>query len=296
MITNISDLYSSTGGAIMLPTRAEKIVATGLLNVPVYTSLPQTAPIFENYETTAVEQSWSDYVTIRLAGRNPSMKGVYSPSDWATYWFLINPSEVQINRTTADEQAFTRGGWQIGMLGEDFVTITLNGKTPGKYFQYGTTDFYTPATLSYRNLLALELVVENNGYWFEGEQVRSSLTDMQIPKQIKMHADVELTVGEFVWYGMFETFEITEDADSPFMADFNLSFTAWKETFRNGTPYRNSIGGEVQRGHVPTRYSPAASLPTASSPYASTQNSGSSTNANTLISGDIMNPTNESFG
>lgn len=242
MQNDISDLSPSSingGGALSLPVRTEKTI----LSIP-----NPEASVDPDYHIAAAKKAYRDYVTIRLPGRGGTTPGIFNANP-ATYRFLINPSEVEVQRQTIDQQSFTRAGWQIGLWGEDFLSISMSGKTPGKYFGNGLTDAYTPLTESYRNTLALELVFENNGYWFEGEASASKL-DVAV-KRIKSHQDVELTVGEFVWYGMFETMEITEDADSPFLSDFSLTFIAWREEYRRGTPYINPIGGEIQRGHVP---------------------------------------------
>lgn len=70
----------------------------------------------------------------------------------------------------------------------------------------------------YRNLTALELFFENNGYWFEGEQLfEGPLASGAAYRQIKMHQDVQLLCGEFIWDGMFDNLQISEDADSPFL-------------------------------------------------------------------------------
>lgn len=239
---DISDVSPSTvkrGGALSLPIRSEKVVLSNT-NPDTNTS--------DFHVTAARLKPYAQYMTVRLPGRGGSTPGVFNASP-AVYQFLINPSEVHINRQTIDQQTMARAGWQIGVWGEDFISITLNGKTPGKYFGNGLTDFYTAYSESYRNLLALELVVENNGYWFEGEQAASKL--QPTTRRIKMHQDVQLVVGEFIWSGMFESMDTTEDADSPFLVDFSLTFIAWKEEFVHNTPYRNLIGGEVQRGHVP---------------------------------------------
>lgn len=242
---DISDLSSSSvnqGGALLLPIRSEKIVL----------SATSTDTDTADYHITAALQPYSNYVTVRLPGRGGPTPGVFAPGTSSVYRFRINPSEVHIQRQTLDQQTMTRKGWQIGVWGEDFITITLNGKTPGRYFTDGLTDFYTPFTQSYRNLTALELLFENNGYWYEGEQVSSQLG--QTTRRIKAHQDVELTVGEFIWSGMFESMDTTEDADSPFLVDFTLNFVAWRERFVRNTPYPDSIGGEVQRGHVQPTY------------------------------------------
>jgi hypothetical protein len=241
--SNVSDITLSTvnnGGALSLPLRTEKTFLSATNSDPTVNS---------DFSITAAKlAAINDYIHVRLPGRGGNTPGIFNGSP-ATYYFLINPAEVQIQRQTVDAQTYTRSGWQIGVWGEDFVTISIRGKTPGKFFAFGTTDFYTPFTESYRNLLALEMVFENNGYWWEGEQIMPKISTAT--RRIKMHQDVELMVGEFVWQGMFESMEVNEDADSTFLADFSLTFIAWLEGFRNNTPYNNPLGGNVERGHVP---------------------------------------------
>jgi hypothetical protein len=282
-IKNISDITPNSQGQLALPIRSEKTIMTTLANISGTSN--------SDFKITPKHRlHYKDYVTIRIGGRGGSQPGVFDVTSSVAYWFLINPSEVQVNRQTADEQAFSRSGWQIGVFGEDFISITINGKTPGKYFTQGLTDESAEYTQSYRNLLALEVLYENNGYWFEGEQIATSLNSLQSTKRIKMHTDVEVTVGEFTWYGMFDSFEITEDADTTFLADFSLVFIAWKETFHKSTPYPNSIGGEVQRGHVP-RNTPVQQL------LAGTASSSSQPVAtiNSSIAIMIMDPTTGGF-
>jgi len=236
---DVSDIYVNSSGHLALPMRSEKVAVV------------QKIRRDEENELTARTVPFTEYISLRIPGRGGSTPGVFDAGSSAVYSFLIAPSDIQVSRQILDEQSFSRSGWQIGVWGEDFISITLNGKTPGKYYENGLTDQLTPFTVSYRNLLALEVFVENNGYWFEGEEQQSNLIGSQSSKRIKMHSDVELTKGEFIWSGMFESFEITEDADSPYLADFSLVFIAWKESFRDSSPYPNSLPGGTQRGHVP---------------------------------------------
>jgi len=57
---------------------------------------------------------------------------------------------------------------------------------------------------------------------------------------------------------MFESMTVSESASSPFLADFHLGFTAWRETFDPNTPYNMPAPGtsEIQRGHVPPKTMP----------------------------------------
>jgi hypothetical protein len=65
-----------------------------------------------------------------------------------------------------------------------------------------------------------------------------------------MHQDVELVVGNFVWYGMFDALTVRQDANTPFSNNFDISFIAWKERFRTGSPYIDALENNVQRGHT----------------------------------------------
>jgi len=201
-----------------------------------------------DFNVTAAMSSYVDYVLIRLYNRGLGGNGTPDGNP-AVYRFLINPSQVQINRTTLDGQAFARSGWQIGVWGEDTIQINLTGKTAGQYFSFGLTDAYQPYTESYRNIEQLQVVFENNGYWFEGEQASEGPLAADFSRRIiKMHADVELIVGNFKWYGMFESLTLTDTADSPFLLNFQLGFIAWKERFRSESPYPDLIHNDIKRG------------------------------------------------
>lgn len=210
---------------------------------------------YDDFYVHAALRPYVDYVTIRILNRGQSASGSPDPSTNATYRFLINPSQVQISRSTLDAQAFARSGWQFGVWGEDSVAITLTGKTAGQYWAFGITDRYQQYSQSYRNLEQLQVVFENNGYWFEGEQTAEGpLAANFARRRIKMHQDVELTVGNFIWYGMFEQLEISQNAEAPFLADFQLTFVAWKERYRPTSPYNDLIKNDVQRGHSYSAY------------------------------------------
>jgi hypothetical protein len=202
-----------------------------------------------DFLTAAALEPFVDYVIIRLQHRGINAAKQSDGSD-ATFRFLINPAQVAISRTTLDGQVMTRAGWQIGVWGEDVVQVTLSGKTAGQYFAFGITDKYQQFTESYRNLEQLQMVFENNGYFFEGEvAAEGPLAADFARRRIKMQEDVELIVGNFMWYGMFDTLTITQSADEPWLASFNIVFTAWIERYRPSSPYQQQIRSGLQRGH-----------------------------------------------
>jgi len=300
---DISDVQSQLAGgntqntAKTLPIRGEKRILPVTINPTsmndtfnqAYSATGKNSPQDAGYAATGrtnlVEYSdfyvhatlkpFVDYVTVRLLNRGQSAAGTPDPTTNATYRFLINPNTVQISRQTLDAQAFARAGWQFGVWGEDFVQITLNGKTAGQYWAFGLTDRYLPYSQSYRNLEQLQVVFENNGYWFEGEQTAEGpLAADFARRRIKMHQDVELTVGNFIWSGMFESLEISQNAESPFLMDFNLSFVSWKERYRPSSPITPQIKNDLQRGNAYSVYAatqaqaakPSTSQPTTQQP------------------------------
>jgi hypothetical protein len=254
-----------------LPIRGEKRI----INAPIdtteasiefigeapikYADTGRTQPVdADDFAVHAALSPYVDYVVVRLYNRGLGGNG-QPDGQPAAYRFLINPSQVVVNRTTLDGQALARSGWQVGVWGEDSFTINLTGKTAGQYFAFGTTDRYQPFTESYRNLEQLQVVFENNGYWFEGEQAAEGPLGADFARRIiKMHADVELIVGNFQWYGMFESLTLSQNAETPFLMDFQISFIAWKERFRKQSPYKDTIHNDVKRGHDYGTWLPSA--------------------------------------
>jgi len=273
-VDNLSDVRPDSGitgnvSPSQLPIRGEKRIIPAPVSPPdvnfefeaQYLGTGQPLPTYanntgrtelvqaEDFNVTAAMSPYIDYIIIRLYNRGLGGNGTPDGNP-AVYRFLINPSQVVVNRTTLDAQAFARSGWQVGVWGEDSFTISLTGKTAGQYFSFGTTDRYQPFTESYRNLEQLQVVFENNGYWFEGEQAAEGPLAANFTRRIiKMHADVELIVGNFMWQGMFESLTISQNAETPFLMDFQLSFIAWKERFRKNSPYTDTFHNDVKRGH-----------------------------------------------
>jgi hypothetical protein len=249
----------------LLPIRGEKVV----LPVPVAPADAQNdfkqgfssegavfpgwmsaADVGNAFNISAALSPYVDFVTIRLQDRSTDSAGNLSN---ATYRFLINPETISIARSTLNSDAFARSGWQFGVWGEDMIRVSLSGKTAGRYFLMGLSDQFAEYTESFQNLLQLQMVFENNGYWFEGEQVfaggSGALSTAYLRRIIKSHADVEISAKEFIWYGMFENLAVSQDAEHPYLANFEISFIAWKERFRSDSPYYNSLPNNTQRGN-----------------------------------------------
>jgi hypothetical protein len=220
-----------------------------------------------DFFVTAAKAEFTDYVMVRIPHRGVDpATGNPDPRYTATYRFLISPQTAQVSRNTEDSQTFARGGWQFGLWGEGLISVSLSGHTPGYYWSKGLTDEYAYFSESWRNLQQLIIVFENNGYWFEGEEANEGpLAPGFTRRRIKKHQDIQLIVGNYVWYGMFDTLTVNLDAEHPFRAEFSLSFLAWKERFRNTSPYAQwGIQNNVERGHAygASSYPAAETVPT----------------------------------
>lgn len=268
-INDISDVRP-TANLVSLPIRAEKrLIPTNVsanliqgafnqgLNDIGLTPTQGQAQVqdtdfftYANSESRRLQNS-VDFIKVRLPHRGINSSSLQpDPTQAVEYRFLTNPHTLTVNRQTVDSQSMTRGGWQFGVWGEDAFIVQIQGTSAGSYFTLGTTDEFSYYAVSYRNLMQLQELFENNGYWFEGEEANEGpLAPGYLRRRIKMHQDVELWVGNFIWSGMFDSFNISQDADHPFMLNFSLSFFVWKERYRAGSPYWGSIVNNVQRGH-----------------------------------------------
>jgi hypothetical protein len=201
---------------------------------------PETPdPITEgDWNISEAAQTLTDYILIRVPGRGPD-------GSVHTFRFLVNPSNVQVTYNTVDSQSLTRSGWNFGVWGDDLVQVNMSGKTAGYYFARGLTEEYRTFSKSYRNIYDFQQLFENNGYWYEGEDV-----SILGRKRIKVHEDLQLVYQNFIWFGMFESFDVTSTADTPFLDTFKFSYIAWKERYRATSPWRDSLHNDVKRGHT----------------------------------------------
>jgi hypothetical protein len=189
-----------------------------------------------------VKATLTDYVTVRLLNR----KG-----ENYVYRFLVNPKTISVAHQTLDSHSMTRAGWQFGVWGEDTIDLHISGSTAGQYHFNGTTDAFEEFSISYRNIMELMNLFENNGYTFEGDDLNSTnvfAADFT-RRRIKYHQDVELKVGNFIWRGMFTTMSLSSTADTPYYNKFDLGFLAWKEDYKKESPWRSPIVNSVYRGH-----------------------------------------------
>lgn len=211
------------------------------------TSVRDSSKVTDYFESFN-KDTFTDYIVIRVKGRRYAAG---SQGDKPlVFKFLINPNTISISRNMIDAQSMTRAGWQVGVWGDDAIDIRLEGVTAGQYFTLGLTNNWAEHSYSYRNFMEFVSLYENNGYWFEGEDIdNSTLANDATRRRIRYHSDIEMRVGNFVWSGCFTDLEFTEDADKPFQLSFSASFMAWKERFLEASPWNDSIHNNTYRGH-----------------------------------------------
>lgn len=249
-ISNEYDATSETKLGV-LPTRGEKRLIPVELDWDLSNSGKLSSELTPGekrvaYEaTTLARRTLTDYMTIKIPGRKGTSGEPY------VFRFLINPKSLSIAKQTHDSQTMTRSGWQMGVWGEDTTDLHFSGTTAGQYFsEVGLTDRYEEYSLSYRNLLELVNLFENNGYYFEGEEVNSTVFAADFTrKRIKMHEDIVVQVGNFIWNGMFTNFTMDFTADTPYFNRFEFGFIAWKERYSSSSPWISPIRNKVYRGH-----------------------------------------------
>lgn len=186
--------------------------------------------------------NFTDFIYIRLLDRGLNGEDL-------TYKFLINPDNISVSRQVIDAESLTRSGLVTGIWG-DLLDINVSGTTAGQYFAGVLTSAHSDYSASARNLMELVSVYENNGCWFEGEaQGNSAVAGDITRKQLGMQADVTLVFGNFVWSGCFTELALDETAENPYISKFTFGFMAWKERFKDESPWRNSIRNDHYYGH-----------------------------------------------
>ena len=264
-MTNESSLNSDFATSVsskqmvdLLPIRGEKRLIPIFPSIGEVTNLPSSnspsltpSKNFWYEALTYAKSTLTDYVTIRLPGRlNGRNKYSINDSNDFIYRFLINPKSISIAHQTTDTHSLTRGGWQFGVWGEDTIDLSITGVTAGQYFNPGITDRWSEYSISYRNLMELMNIFENNGYYFEGEPTIPTPYDSDYTrKRIKTHQDVELRTGNFIWKGMFTNMILDMAADNPFLIKFSLGFLAWKESYSGSSPWISPQDSNQYRGH-----------------------------------------------
>jgi len=137
-----------------------------------------------------------------------------------TMW--INPrdfngsyNKVHTNTLTrGDEVAYARHYW-----GDQQPSLTLTGRTPAFYTEKtGLTRVKRASSAAWHHMMAILALFKNNGWVIAEDGMR-----------IQSVGDVIITYDARCYAGSFRTISITEEAEAPFVASYNIQFKVRRE-------------------------------------------------------------------
>lgn len=155
---------------------------------------------------------------------------------------LINPTSFSI----AHSKLITDTGWGrngpnplIEQWGDNQDVITAQGRIAGFYSEAVNNNYLAGGpglnratrafSVSYQNLMSLYLLYRNNGtIWLEDFADPPGHTTK--PNNLALVGSVYLSYDGVMYIGSFNSFEITEEAESPFTLSYTFEFTV-RQTF-----------------------------------------------------------------
>ena len=165
-------------------------------------------------------------------------------------YLLINPTGFSVSHTKiVSDGNWGRNGAGVGIehWGEGQPVIAAQGRIAGFYNtkQVTTTGKTQPQgglsratrqfSLSYQNFLSLFLLYRNNGYiWIEDVvDARSGATSK--PNNLALVGSIALFYDKVIYFGSFNSFEITEEGESPFTLSYSFEFTV-RQIYHESAP------------------------------------------------------------
>jgi hypothetical protein len=138
---------------------------------------------------------------------------------------FVNPSSWTRSVAKVQQNTWTRNGVKTERWGEDLEQIQASGSIGGFYTQEtGLTRFNRWQTPNYTQFLNLVEIYRNNGCTY-GRSYGSTIESA--PSTNNRILDVGAIVidyGEELFFGNFESFSITEDANNPFTLNYEFTF------------------------------------------------------------------------
>lgn len=179
---------------------------------------------------------------------------------------LINPSNMNVTFSKKIQTNFARGGFVVEEWGEEQDVIQCEGKIGGYYIAQssvknapdslsGLNRYERNKSLSFKNLFKLLLVYRNNGVIFQNttksaqrnkliQKYGYSSVDKRVPlvlqnqkNRIDRVGDVYLGYDHTIYRGAFNTFSITEEANSPYTLSYKFEFTVQRTVLKDNRDY-----------------------------------------------------------
>jgi hypothetical protein len=138
---------------------------------------------------------------------------------------FVNPSSWARSVNKVQQNIWTRNGIKTERWGDDLEQISASGSLGGFYtIQTGLTRLQRWQTPTYRNLMELVQIYKNNGCTYG--KTYTERKDFVAPSRNRILdvGQVAISYGYDVFIGNFESFEITEDENSPFTIKYSFVF------------------------------------------------------------------------
>jgi len=152
----------------------------------------------------------------KLYIRGTLKESTYEAYSTASVTFYINPNHITIDEKKMKRKIRTYGGWEFQFWGPDIGTISLKGSTrgmiPNKSVRESSDSWGVYDSISYQAFKELE------DFYKEDHRVDSeSMIDSGIL--------LGLSYRDRVYVGHFDSFTFEEDAQKPWVFEYNLKFS-----------------------------------------------------------------------
>lgn len=151
---------------------------------------------------------------------------------------LVNPANMTHGKTASISAAYTRKGFITQMWGPNQDLIISTGKTAAFMVDgSGLTNLGRRRSFAYANFLAFVFAYRNNGYLMLDPLTLSST----MTRVINTVHGVEIAYDNQVFTGHFNNFTIDEEADKPFLFEYNFEFVC--STLSGGEESTDEVRG-----------------------------------------------------
>jgi len=220
---------------------------TGLINDLTNNLEESTFPKYKNLSHIPMVFS-IDYSRLGIYDQNPP-----------ELTLLINPNNMSLNFTKKIVPTYARDGYIVEEWGEELDVIQCSGKIGGYYIfkgqdisgqesMNGLNRYSRSKSLSFKNITKLLYIFRNNGAIYqnssfgdeENKLIQTSgyiKIDSRVPRVLKSNknridrvGDIYLNYDSTIYLGSFDSFSMTENAESPFTLDYNFQFTVQRTT------------------------------------------------------------------
>lgn len=141
------------------------------------------------------------------------------------FTMLINPNNLNHGKTSSANPLYTRKGWVTQLWGPNQDVLTATGKTAAfMRASVGVTNFYRKESFAYLNFMSLVTAFKNNGYRIFDFTDAREVTRIANSRVIDLIHGVEIFYDNNTYMGHFNTFTLDEDADNPFIFNYNFEF------------------------------------------------------------------------